>query len=188
MKIAIVGSGETYIYAPYDDPSWTIWGFSRRNFNKYPRCDKWFELHHPRNYPRYELVVPGYTAFIENAVKYDDFPFESIIKEFGPYFLTEGQAPWMMAYAIQHGPGVIGLWGIEGIEKHHAQRHEIHYFAEMARIRGIDVTSPQNELLKPGKLYAYETDTLDTLLDRLGINEVRKAELYANPPARQISL
>ena len=74
-----------------DRRSWQIWRFSRKNYEAEPKADVWFELHHPDNYERYEHQKPGYREFIKDAVTYKDFPWEEILKEFGPWFLHYGQ-------------------------------------------------------------------------------------------------
>lgn len=43
-KVAILGTAPGWEDAPFDDPSWEIWGISRL-FYHVPRWDVWFELH-----------------------------------------------------------------------------------------------------------------------------------------------
>lgn len=159
MKIAIVGSHpETWRNAPFEDESWEIWGFSRRNYGKLPRCDTWFELHHPSNFRRYDIDIPGYTEWLRNnpdRMTYPTFPWEHLLDEFGPYFLSEGQISWMMAYAITLEPETIGLWGVEAAGKYQRQRYEIWHFTTLCRcVLGIEVVA-EGDLLTPEKLYAF---------------------------------
>ncbi len=67
LKIAIVGSGSDADQAPYKDDSWIIWAFSRKQFNKIERFDKWFELHDERNFQGYEIRdgLKGYIEFLK---------------------------------------------------------------------------------------------------------------------------
>lgn len=158
MKIAIVGSGpDSWTKAPFDDPEWTIWGFSRRNYNKLPRCDLWFELHHERNFRSYNIDIKAYVPWLMSNPKrmtQPTFPRRLILERFGPYFLGHGQAPWMMAYAILQEPQTIGLWGLEGMGPYQGQRPEIQHFAQVARDNGIEVIA-EGEILEPNKLYAF---------------------------------
>jgi hypothetical protein len=155
VKIAIVGAKpDTWEKVPTD---WEIWRFSRRNFDKPPRADKWFELHHPRNYPRLEASKPGYLEFLKetNAVTFYTFPWGAIQREFGRYFFSHGQMPWIMAYAIMLGPEKIGIWGVDPAGP---QRAEVQHFVQVARDWGIEVIAPEDTILAPPRLYALEKD------------------------------
>jgi len=158
-KIAIVGCfPETDMLAPFDDPSWEIWGFSRRNMGKLPRCDKWFELHSPSKFDEYDRVVKGYKAWLQrpNTVLQKDFPKDELVARFGEFFFDEGQSAWMLAYAISLEPEEIGIWGVECIDKYLRQRYCIHHFYEVARSLGIKVTVPAGcTLLEPRPLYGF---------------------------------
>jgi hypothetical protein len=161
VKIAIVGSNPgTWDKVPALTKEWELWRFSRRNWDKPPVAHRWFELHHPRNYPRYEQTCPGYTQFLQDcrAVTYRAFPFERLLDEFGPYFFTWGQIPWLMAYAITLDPDEIGLWGIEPSGVYKPQHAEVQHFAQVARDRGIEVNAPDDTVLEPRKIYALEKD------------------------------
>jgi hypothetical protein len=160
-KIAIVGCyPETWELAPYTDDSWEIWGFSRRNMGKLPRCDKWFELHAEANFPRYDREVRGYSEYLLNdkcVVLQSGFPVQELLERFGPYFFSEGQVSWMMAHAITMRPKEIGLWGIECVDKYYGpQRWCVQHFVQVARDAGILVTVPEGcTLLTPRKLYGF---------------------------------
>jgi hypothetical protein len=155
VKIAIVGAKpDTWESVP---PYWEIWRFSRRNFDKPPVAHKWFELHHPRNYPRLEASKPGYLEFLKetNAVTFYTFPWGAIQREFGRYFFSHGQMPWLMAYAIMQKPEKIGIWGVDPAGP---QRAEVRHFVQVARDRGIEVIAPEDTILDPPRLYALEKD------------------------------
>lgn len=162
MNIAIVGSHpETWKRVPKLDKSWEIWRFSRRNYEKPPKFHRWFELHHPRNFPRYEHSKPGYIDFLHSdkrVVLQHQFPFDRLLDEFGPFFFSGGQAPWLMAYAITLNPETIGLWGIDPVGDYKPQRSEIHYFISIARFRGIQIIAPEDKILQPRRLYALDKD------------------------------
>jgi hypothetical protein len=157
-KLAIAGSFPEHCYkAPFDDPSWELWAMSAGRWKKYPRWDLWFELHHPRTYPRYERKAEGYIDFVKReAVTYDRFPFQKLLDEFGPYFFTTGQITWLLAYAIHLKFDVIGIWGVEAVGEYSPQRKDIHHFVQIAHDRGIRVEVPEGcTLLDKPKLYAF---------------------------------
>ena len=166
MRIAIVGSKpDTWEKCKeLDRRSWQIWRFSRRNFGSQPQPTTWFELHHPRNYGRYETQKPGYTEFIKSpwAMTWENFPFGELIDEFGPYFFHYGQAPWIIAYAITKKPKEIMLFGMEPGTEYGEQKKEIQHFMCIAEERGIKITAPEDPALNTyAPLYAVETDWRD---------------------------
>lgn len=86
----------------------------------------------------------------------DAFPRDDLLERFGPYFFSQGQAPWLMAYAISQNPMEIGLWGIEALDIYDRQRFEIQHFVQVAKDLGIMVTVPDGcTLLQPRKLYGF---------------------------------
>ena len=159
MKIAIVGAKpDTWEKVPQLGPEWEIWRYSRRNFRKPPKPHRWFELHNPKLFKQYDLSCPGYSQWlIENhAVTQHSFPKDRLIDEFGPYFFCGGQAPWIMAYAIMLNPETIGLWGIDPTGDYKPQKSEVQHFIQVAHDRGIEVIAPEDKILEPRKLYAWE--------------------------------
>jgi hypothetical protein len=178
LKIAIVGSRPgSWDKVPALGKEWEVWRFSRGNYNKPPAFHRWFEIHHPRNYPRYEGPCPGYTDFLmtnKSVITYRQFPFERMLEEFGPYFFSGGQAPWIMAYAITLEPDTIGLWGIDPIGNYKPQRAEVQHFIQVARDRGIEVIAPDDGILNPPSLYALEKDYSQ---------EMTMQAIFAPPPA-----
>ena len=118
MKIAIIGSAPSSIrLAPYQDPTWQIWGCSPGTYAVMPRCDTFFELH------RWEPGVigkpetqkpwfsPEYVAWMAQrpVVWMRDIvpqipgskilPVDDLISKYGSYFFTSSIA-WMLAMAI----------------------------------------------------------------------------------------
>jgi hypothetical protein len=159
-KIAIVGCyPESWHLAPFKDDSWEIWGFSRRNMGKLPRCDKWFELHEAIHFPRYESEVLGYVSdWLKKdfVVLQDQFPAKELVDRFGPYFFSEGQSAWLMAYAIHLGASEIGIWGCEALDQYAPQRWCLQHFVQVARDANVSVTVPEGcTLLTPRKLYGF---------------------------------
>jgi hypothetical protein len=160
LKIAIVGSKpDTWEKVrELDRDEWQIWRFSRQNWKKPPVADVWFELHKPKMMRIFEIPCPGYTEFCKDAITQDKFPVEEILNEFGPYFFTGGQAPWIMAYAITLKPETIGLWGIDPQGDYKPQRSEMQHFIQIARDRGIEVIAPEETILTPRPLYGWDLD------------------------------
>lgn len=159
MKIAIVGcKPDTWTKVPELGTEWEIWRFSRRNYKKPPKAHRWFELHKPRMLDVFDRQLPGYKQFcIEGgAVLQHHFPMERLLGEFGPYFFSGGQAPWLMAYAITLNPQTIGLWGIDPGGDYKPQRSEVQHFVQIARDRGIEVIAPEDKILEPRPLYGWE--------------------------------
>jgi len=162
VKIAIVGSGPDADQAPYKDDSWTIWAFSRKQFNKIPRFDLWFELHDARNFQNYELRdgLKGYSEFLkgEKIVLQKDFPKDALIERFGTWFFQTGQAAWMMAYAIMQGAQTIGLWGIDAIGPYKPQRIELQHWCQVAKALDIEIVVPEKcTLLDAAQVYGFRS-------------------------------
>lgn len=130
-RIAIIGSAPSSIrLAPYDDPSWAIWGCSPGAYGVVPfgRTDAYFEIHRwepptPGNpldarnkgwfSPEYvqflerhkgPVYLAGPSHLVENPVPSVAngwrFPFEDYIAKYGSFFFTSSMA-WMMAHAIE---------------------------------------------------------------------------------------
>lgn len=171
MKLALVGSAPSSVgLAPYDEPSWTIWGCSPGAHSSLRRVDAFFELHRfdpgdPAWYPEYltwmrALECPLYmiepSDAFPNAVAY---PKDAILGRFGRNFFTSSLA-WMLALAITEVENTpepeIGLWGVDmaASEEYGHQKPGCLYFIEKARELGIKVTiPPQSDLGNPLPLY-----------------------------------
>ena len=144
MKIAILGSAPSSVrLAPYNDPSWQIFGCSPGVYAVASRVDVWFELH------RYEPGVigrpetqkpwfsPEYCAWmaqqklvwmyekVPQIPNSQRFPYQDLVNKYGSYFFTSSIA-WMLAAAIediltdraenkfrQDETDHIGLWGVD---------------------------------------------------------------------------
>ena len=167
MKIAILGKTQTRKDAPFDDPSWEIWGLgtARRDgtISIYPtedipigRWDKWVEVHgvyfHNENstgadlehwYWLQEQNKPILTLGDMPAPASVEMPHQEILERFGSFFMRNSVC-WAMAYAIHLGADEIGLWGIEqaGAKEYHQERYGVKHFIETARENGIKVTMP----------------------------------------------
>jgi hypothetical protein len=202
MKIAIVGSKPDTWEAckELDRRTWKIWRFSRKNYELEPKASLWFELHHPRNYQRFEDGKPGYLQFLKDcgAVTYEQFPFGELIDEFGPWWFTSGTAPWLLAHAIMLKPEEIRIYGIAPGPLYADQRKEILHFFEIAKQLGIKCSAPVDPtLMEYQPLYAIEKDWGDqekwlALLQERGIKPVagkgdtRQTEFASDLPRNKL--
>jgi len=171
LKVALIGSAPSSIrFAPYNDPSWQVWGCSPGAYGVIPRgrSNVWWELHlyEPgqawfspeycqflRDHPK--VIVAQKTKEIPNGETMD-VPY--LVKKYSPYFFTSSVA-WMMAAAIEMGASKIGMWGIDmaATEEYEAQRAGLHFFAMIARQKGIEVgVPPQSDLFRPRFLYGVD--------------------------------
>lgn len=176
MRIALIGSAPSSIrLAPFDDPSWQIWGCSPGAYPLCRRIDSWFEMHRweppvvgiaekqvPWFSPEYvqwmkELKCPVYTGgHVPELPTHVVYPIEDMKKLYGPYFFTSSLS-WMFALALCM-PDIteIGLFGVDmsAAEEYGDQRLGCQYFVTLARQRGIKVTvPPESDLLMPRMLY-----------------------------------
>lgn len=182
-KVAILGTApSSRLLAPFNDPEWTIWGSSPGNMGEpgnpttpqaLPRFDAWFEVHSNLLWPGNEMYGRPYVEWLNKqtapVVTTDQklfprsmpFPWQDLVRKFGPYFFSSTFA-WMMAYAIEAGAKVIGLYGVDMASKDEyiLQRPGGHYFIQEARRRGIEiVVPPESDLLQPPPLYGVTTST-----------------------------
>lgn len=175
MKIALVGSAPASSrIAPYNDPSWEIWGCSPGLFGVAPRVTQWFELHlwepgQPWFSPEYcqwlgALPDRGLKLWTGAEIKELPgslvLPAQELLDEFDPsrWFCTSSLF-WMMAMAIKAGATKIGLWGVDmaAAEEYEMQRAGIQYLAYVARARGIEVgVPPESDLFTPRFRYGID--------------------------------
>lgn len=196
MKIAILGSAEsTRDLAPFDDPSWQIWGLAWR-FYDHPRMDKAFEVHNPDVWPGY--VKPEiYGAWLNDPRTEDGkpidvymlphvapsfpgvkaYPTEEAEKLMGRRYFTSSFS-YMLALAIMEGATEIGLWGIDLVsdEEYIEQRPAAEYLLGIAHAKGIKITIPENSaLLKASHIYGQETFGTE---DPVSHRYIEKAKTY----------
>jgi hypothetical protein len=171
QKVALLGTApSSRMLAPFQDPSWTIWGSSPANAHgNLPRVDAWFELHKNFLWPEYRSYGEPYLKWLNEqtfpVVAQDEelipraqrYPIERMIEKFGPYFFTSSFA-YMMAYAIDVGVKEMALFGVDMASKDEyiAQRSGGHYFISIAQQHGIKVLIPsESDLAQPPPLYGY---------------------------------
>lgn len=189
LKIALIGSAPSSIHAaPYHDPSWQVWGCSPGAYGVVPRgrSNIWWELH--RYEPGQTWFSPEYCNFLRDhpcvmvAEKVDAIPngqvldVKGLVDKYGPYFFTSSVA-WMMALAIESKATKIGLWGIDmaATEEYGDQRAGLHYFATIAKQRGIEVgVPPESDLFRPRFLYGVDEITHGHVKMRARRNELQQ--------------
>lgn len=177
-KIAIIGTAPGWERAPFDDPSWEIWGISR-HYDRIPRWDKWFELHKRSNIGRgwdtdevkealarrtylKWLGSQGDRVFVQEQMRETPdaklFPIQALLKAFPRKYLTN-TISYLTALAILLEPKEIGIWGVDMAldTEYGSQRPSCEYWIGVAEGRGIAVTiPPESDLLKTSYLYAYQ--------------------------------
>jgi len=173
-KVAIVGFADTRSDAPYNDPSWEIWGLNDLH-SSIPRYDRWFDIHTRENIDEdvklgrtpsdkcglgglSKLNVPIYMqdkyADVPNSIK---FPLKEIVDKFGDYFTNS--ISYMTALAIFEGYNEISIYGVDMAvgSEYVDQRPSCEYFIGLARGAGIKVyIPPASDLCKARFMYAFD--------------------------------
>ena len=181
LQFALIGSAPASIQAaPYADPNWQIWGCSPGAYGVIPkgRSNLWWELH--RYEPGQTWFSPEYCQFlrdhpnvavsalraeIPNGFVPDKAELE---RKYGRYFFTSSIAT-MMACAIDlieaagcPAGSKIGLWGVDmaANEEYEGQRAGLHFFAHIAKQKGIEVgVPPTSDLFTPRFFYGFDEQT-----------------------------
>lgn len=167
-KIVIMGTAPSSVaLAPFQDPSYEIWGCSP-GLRAVPniRLDTFFEVH--RIHPGATQLSPDYIQFLKDfpgevwmPLGYPGIqnckvlPIDELVAKYSPYFFTSTIA-WMLAMAIEQKPKEISLFGVDmsATEEYGYQRAGCQYFMLLAKSLGIDVyVPPESDLLKPSPLY-----------------------------------
>ncbi len=160
-KIALVGTASSSAAAPYDDPSWEIWGVSSRSACV-TRANRWFELHRldgePQDWAKlWREAVKGFIGDTELVMMYPEpdlaknimhYPYGRITDRFGTYFMTSTFS-WMMALAIDElrpngGVPIDGELAIYGVDMEYGteykqQRVGFRHFIDLAKFLNIPV-------------------------------------------------
>ena len=179
-RIAILGFSETMVEAPFDDPTWEIWGMNGLHRiapkNAPPeRFSAWFELHTVPYILEYEQaagVGTGQSDWLKQKHPFPiwmqeqfpefpsslPFPIEDLVQGYGIDYFTSSVA-FELAFALaQPNVGEIGIWGIDlthGTEWGD-QRPCAEYWIGRIVEHGIKVTiHPRSALLKQRNRYGY---------------------------------
>lgn len=174
LKIAIVGTApSSRMLAPYNDPSWQIWGCSPGNMNQLPRFDVWFEIHSNLHWPEHESYGRPYLEWLKNGTfpvymqdnsfvpRATAYPILEMCEMFGDDFFSSSFA-YMMALGISMGASELALYGVDmaSRDEYILQRPGGRYFINEAKKRNIKVTIPyESDLGLPSPLYGYIDST-----------------------------
>jgi hypothetical protein len=173
-RVAILGTApSSRMLAPFNDPSWKIWGCSPGNQNIFPRIDCWFELHANLLWPQCESYGRPYLAWLAQQpfplfmqdqswlARAITFPIMELIKEFGPYFFTSSFTE-MAALAIWLGAKELAMYGIDmaSRDEYILQRPGGFYFIQEGARRGCTVWAPlESDMMQPPGIYGYSERT-----------------------------
>jgi hypothetical protein len=166
-KIAIVGSSpRSYNDAPYDDPSWEIWGLNH-GATYMKRWDRLFDLHDltktPEQYERLKTLDGVWTRQEWPGLNSQVYPVAEIIETFRCSYFTN-TVSYMIALAMYEEAQEIGVWGVDMAvhQEYREQRPSCEYWLGLAEGRGIKISLPEVcELLKTSVLYGYDLVTAD---------------------------
>lgn len=163
-KVAIVGTAPNSVAAPFNDPSWEIWGCGFRGAHV-TRATRWYEVHNlalekdgvEPNGKRWEDYIVEWSAdcdvwmFFPAQIpslkeKVRQYPVKHILDRHDPRFLSSSFA-WMFAHALhaqefgEEPVDEIGIWGVdmEGGTEYEEQRVGCFHFIELAKRQGITI-------------------------------------------------
>lgn len=175
LKIAIVGDARTTrAEAPFDDPSWEIWGLHTGWHLR--RCTRIFDLHdatvfdgmrllyswesYAQQYRDVPTRFPGVKMY-RHPKSHDlwpnaeEFPFTAVLGFCQALnmprertILTSTVA-WLIAFALLHDPEEIGIYGVDmdAGSEYGIQRTGGEQWVGIARGRGVRVVIPDASLL-----------------------------------------
>ncbi len=207
-KVAIVGFSQHKTEAPYNDPTFEIWGLNDLH-ESIPRWNRWFEMHSDAQIKDYcsrkqgkpyleglaGLGVPVYMQKPRPEVPTSvEYPLERMKAQFGDYFTNS--ISFMLALAIDEGYQVIHVYGVDMAQdsEYSQQRPSCEYFLGIARGRGIQTYLPKtSDLLKVRWMYGYEDEiqsSWDARVNEIytGIQNRRKQAEIQQQQAREACL
>jgi hypothetical protein len=185
-KVAILGFTDSIKQAPFDDPTWEIWGLNEL-YLMIPRWSRWFEIHSREVYEAdkkrtsdHILALRAMTCPVYMHQHYDDiptsvpYPLPQVAELFtnpgkGLPYLTN-TISYMIALAILEGFTEIAVYGVDMAtdSEYSIQRPSCEYFLGFAQGRGVKVSVPPDcELLKTDFLYGYQTPEIERWNSRM---------------------
>lgn len=176
MKVAIVGHAQGWDAAPFEDPTWDVWGLND-GYLLYPegRITRWFELHGdtpltrsrrpPDHFERLgTLGIPVYYLTGDppcaSAVKY---PLEAAIAVGRDYFACTNA--YQIALALHEGATEIALFGapLQANREVVVERPCVAWWLGLAEGRGVRVTVNNGDrtigLLQHPFRYAFDDES-----------------------------
>ena len=198
-KIAIVGSGSSFVEAPWEDKSWEIWGMAQV-MNR--RADVLFEIHRPDYWgvyggPAYRQDLARVKVPLFMREKAEDiplsraYPIERVRGVLGPRVDFSCTAVFMLALALTEAVEAratsfaneietIGLWGLDlAAEDEYAyQRPAMCFLVGLADGLSIPLTIPaSSSLCRPGPIYGETSEASPQAVGiTVGLLEARRDE------------
>lgn len=185
MKIAIVGLASTGQQAPWDDPSWEIWGLNggHRAHGLFTRpdgtlrADRWFQIHPPEACDASEREwlqlldagvydVPTYVRAADLPFWSTTYPSAAARGRFVPFPAPPPAARWLantfcleIWFAGTLGATDIGLYGVEcgGYGRELVvERPAVAYWMGIAAANGVQVHGVNATLYPYAPIYGLE--------------------------------
>lgn len=175
-KVAIVGFAEGHRHlAPFDDPTFEIWGLNRLYTVQPGRWTRWFEIHALKGFyeadPAHREWLRTFKGPIymrpQDVGVYDiptavPYPVEQMLGMFPRYFTNS--ISYMMALAIAMGFKEMHLYGVDMAQdqvwptnEYRQQRPSCEFFLGYAAAQGIKIyLPPGSDLLKASYMYGLE--------------------------------
>lgn len=172
-KIGLLGSHQaTLESAPWDDPTWELWGHASSRHMYARPADLYFDLHRKECWTR-KGKGSGYVKWLgRNTVpiymqrQYPEvpasveYPLRRILAEWPQRFMTS-HVCFMAALALSEGATHIGLFGCNyGADtEYETQRGGTQFWLGIAAGRGVQLVLPEGStiLADPPALYGYES-------------------------------
>ncbi len=189
-RVAIVGFADGHrAQAPFDDPTFEIWGLNRLHTVLPGRYDRWLEIHDIGMYlgEKGQPVDTEHLEFLRTfpgpvylrpqdmgrimCPSAQPYPVTAILRDFGGY--QTNSISWMICLAIAMQFKEIHLYGVDMAQdqlfsaEYRQQRPSCEFFLGLAAGRGIQLHLPAgSDLLKADHLYGLE-DGSPLMLKRL---------------------
>ena len=201
-KVCLVGFADSYKLAPFDDPSYSIWGLNQL-YRWIPRADRWFEMHKDyvgdevdgTNYYQWlkDAPIPIYMLYKDHTIPNSiEYPLNKVVTTLGGRYYFTSTIAYMLALAIYEGFEVIEIDGIDlaADSEYSYQKPNAEYYIGIATERGIRVDVPKTSaLLKQRYLYGYQ-DKPDDILTREDLDKRERilVEAYEKSRTQTIAL
>lgn len=165
-QVCILGTAETLKEAPFDDPTWEMWGVASIIGHAYlKRIDRLLELHEPDNWRLRlaEINAIGKPVWMwkhyPEVPLSEPFPIDELTTKFRRYFTNS--ISFLIAEAIRQEYTDIALFGVHmaTATEYASQRPSCEYFLGFAEAKGINLWIPDGaDILKAGRMYGFEPE------------------------------
>jgi hypothetical protein len=175
-KVGLLGSHtNSLVYAPWDDPSWELWGHSSARYLYKRQPDLYFDLHRKECWTRRNNMKAQYPVWLStNGVpiymqaKHKEvpasrkYPLENVLMEIPErYRYFTNHVAYMIALALSQGVTHLGLFGINygHRSEYQTQRGSAEFWLGVAHGRGVHLVLPGSSTLlqEPKGLYGYNS-------------------------------